>query len=59
MLIELWRTYNLHLAYLIRQIPSDKLGCHCTIGSGGRVRLDFLIEDYVAHLKMHLKQLGF
>lgn len=57
-LIELWRSFNLHLAHLIRQIPSDRLARRCTIGDCEPVTLGFLIEDYVVHMTMHVKQLG-
>lgn len=57
-LVDLWRQYNLHLAHLIRTIPEDKLGTICRIGANEAVTLGFLIEDYLAHLRLHLKQLG-
>ena len=57
-LIELWRLYNLHLAHLIRKIPAAKLETICRIGANKPVTLGFLIEDYLAHLRLHLKQLG-
>ena len=57
-LINLWRLYNLQLAHVIRQIPSDKLGAPCRIGSYEPVTLGYLVEDYVVHMKLHVKQLG-
>ncbi len=57
-LVELWRLYNRHLAHVMRQIRPEKLGVPCTIGSNAPVTLGYLVEDYLAHLKHHLRQLG-
>jgi len=57
-LIDLWRLYNLHISYIIRRIPSDKLSTTCRIGSNDPVTLGYLVEDYVSHMKRHFKQLG-
>jgi hypothetical protein len=57
-LISLWRVYHLHLAHLISKIPSEKLETTCRIGSFEPVTLRYLIEDYVVHMRLHLKQLG-
>ena len=57
-LLELWKLYNLHLAWIIRQIPVDALDRDCTIGNDPTVSLGFLIKDYLRHLKLHLEQLG-
>jgi DinB superfamily len=66
-LIELWRTFNLHLARLMESVPEEQL-------SKSRSRhnldvlawkpfpreqpatLDYFMADYVAHLKHHLRQ---
>ena len=53
-LIALWRTYNLHLARLIRDAAPDALQHTCRVGNGDPVTLQFLMEDYVAHLKHRL-----
>ena len=57
-LIELWRLYNRHLAHVIKRIPEEKLKVTCKIGPGEPVSLGFLVEDYLVHLKHHLRQLG-
>ena len=56
-LIALWRTYNLHLARLIRDAAPDALQHTCRVGNGDPVTLQFLMEDYVAHLEHHLLKL--
>ncbi|MEE8585886.1 MAG: DinB family protein [Acidobacteriota bacterium] len=55
-LVELWRLYNGHLAQLMRRIPQQKLAVECRIGPYDPVTLEFLVEDYLAHLKHHLQQ---
>ena len=56
-LIALWRAYNLHLARLIRDVAPDALAHTCRVGDDDPVTLQFLMEDYVAHLEHHLLQL--
>lgn len=57
MLIQLWSAYNQYLAELVRHIPIDKLQRPCTMKDGSQVTLEFLVNDYVAHLEHHLKQI--
>lgn len=57
-LLALWRAYNLHLTHVIRQIPEERRSSPCTIGSNPPVTLEFLVEDYLAHLNLHVTQLG-
>jgi hypothetical protein len=56
-LVGLWRAYNLHLAHLIAHIPEAKLSHRVTVGQDQPVTLEFLIHDYLSHLKHHLAQL--
>jgi hypothetical protein len=56
-LIELWRAYNLHLARVVRDVAPDMLGNLCRVGDDEPVTLQFLIEDYVAHMEHHLREL--
>jgi len=57
-LVDLWRLFNRHVAHTLRNIPGEKLGTNCRIGSGDPVTLGFIVEDYLQHLKHHLAQLG-
>jgi hypothetical protein len=57
-LIELWRLYNRHLAHVIKLVPESSLTVTCTIGPYEPVSLRALIDDYLVHLKHHLKQIG-
>lgn len=56
-LVALWVAYNRFLAHVIAHLPADKLEAPCRIGSGQPVTLRFLVEDYVAHLLHHLRQI--
>lgn len=55
-LIELWLAYNRHLAHVIRH--SDLSAArHTWKAPGGEYDLEFLMEDYVRHLRHHLAQI--
>ena len=56
-LIQLWKSYNLHLLHIISTIPESALGNYCIIGDNKPVTLEFVIEDYVRHLRHHLEQI--
>jgi GNAT superfamily N-acetyltransferase len=56
-LLELWYAYNRHLCTVIHNIRYDKIQTVCIIGNNEPVTLAFLAEDYIAHLKHHLKQI--
>lgn len=57
-MIEFWRLYNRHLAHVIRRIPEERLSVSCRIGQDGPVTLGFVVEDYLTHLKHHLRQIA-
>ncbi len=67
-LVELWRAYNLHLAHVMSYVPKEKLETPCTqhslqtiafqtVDSSAPVTLEYLMKDYVVHLKHHLGQI--
>jgi len=67
-LINTWKSVNLHLAQLIGNLPEQLLRRPTTnhnfheigfrpIEKGAPSSLDFLIEDYIAHLQHHLNQI--
>jgi hypothetical protein len=43
---------------VIAHLPAAKLQTSCRIGSDNPVTLEFLANDYVAHLSHHLEQMG-
>ncbi len=57
-LVELWASYNRHLAHVIDGIPAEAAAHVCVIGDHAQpVTLEFLVEDYVRHLQHHLRQI--
>lgn len=67
-LVELWRAYNLHLLHVMSCVPREKLTNQCTqhslqtiafetVSEKEPVTLEYLMRDYVVHLKHHLNQI--
>ena len=56
-LIEFWRAYNVHLAHVIEHTDEVLLANSITIDDHGTFTLEFIMEDYVEHLKHHLLQI--
>ena len=67
-LINLWKSLNLHSAELIKSIPQEKKSrltnthnfdkiCFNLIEKNQESSLDYLINDYVEHLKHHIEQI--
>ena len=56
-LVALWTHFNLHLADVIARIPTDRYSVPCTIGESDPVTLEFVIVDYLRHLKHHMTQI--
>lgn len=67
-LIQLWRSYNLHLHHLMKHADQAKLNTPCTLHSlqeiafktvpkAEPVALEYLMKDYVDHMKHHLAQI--
>ena len=67
-LVALWRHYNLHLAHVIARAPEEKLRREHRLHTLDRVAfevvekelpatLEYLMRDYVVHLKHHLEQI--
>ncbi len=54
-LVRLWQAYNSHLAHVIANADPACLGNTVLIDGVGPFRLDFVMADYVEHLKHHLK----
>ena len=59
-LITLWVGLNRQIARVIERIPEDKLQLNCDTGKAGIEphSLEYLIEDYLVHLKHHLEQIN-
>jgi len=66
-LVELWRAYNLHLHHVMAHADEKKMNTPCTLHTLQEiafktvpqtepVTLEYLMKDYVVHLKHHLGQ---
>ena len=56
LVIDLWAAYNRLLTELIKNIPPENLQLGCLSRDNTFYTLEFLIDDYVAHLEHHLRQ---
>jgi hypothetical protein len=56
-IVLLWEQLNRHLAHVMANIPADRLSTKCVIGEGEPVTLEWLMSDYVRHLRHHLDQI--
>lgn len=56
-MIELWSAYNRHIAFLIESVNPEYLKHTITIEQAGPFTLEFIMPDYVEHLKHHIKQI--
>lgn len=57
-LLTLWKALNGQIVHMVRLIPEEALQHVCYIGEREPATLAFLLEDYVAHLRHHMRQLG-
>jgi hypothetical protein len=56
-LIEFWASYNRFLSKVILALPVESATAACTIGKNRPATLEWVAQDYVAHLKHHLNQI--
>jgi hypothetical protein len=56
-LIEFWLAYNRHLLHLMSHVPRERLNATIRVGGDDPVSLEFVMIDYVRHLKHHLEQI--
>ena len=56
-IVSLWAAFNRHLAHAMNAVPREKLSMSCRIGNGEPVTLEWLMNDYVAHMRHHLAQI--
>ena len=57
-LVQFWIAYNRHLLHLISHASPERLNSIIRIGDDDAVSLEFVMVDYVRHMKHHLKQIG-
>jgi hypothetical protein len=56
-LIEFFSHYNLHLCRVIDSLPEEALSNPCNIGKENPATLEFVIDDYLRHLRHHVEQI--
>ena len=56
-IIALWAVLNVHLIHVIARIPPSALETPCRIGDSEPMPLEFVVRDYVRHLRHHLEQI--
>jgi len=56
-LVDLWTALNRHLACVIESVPASALPIRCRIGDDEPVTLEWLMRDYLRHLRHHLAQI--
>jgi hypothetical protein len=57
LLLSWWETEHEILMAIVDRVPENTLEAQCIVGDDAPVTLQFLIEDYAAHQRWHLKQL--
>ena len=55
-LVDVWIAFNTQVASAIESVPETKLVTRCVINAGEPVTLEFLMNDYLRHLRHHLAQ---
>jgi hypothetical protein len=56
-LIEFFYAYNLFLSRVIDSLTENALNNPCNIGKEEPVTIEFIIMDYIRHLKHHIQQI--
>ena len=56
-LINFWAAYNFHLCHIIENLPNGLNNTPCNIGEDKPVSLEFVITDYLRHLRHHVEQI--
>lgn len=56
-IISLWELLNRHIVHILKNVPEKNFSLLCKTNEPEPVTLLWLAEDYVKHLKHHLKQI--
>jgi hypothetical protein len=56
-LVELWAGLNAQVAAAMESVPADRLATTCIIGDSEPQTLEWLMRDYMRHLRHHLAQI--
>ena len=57
-LIGLWQAFNRELIAAAEAVPASAWQHTLTIANGGPVTLQFVFDDYLAHMRHHLEHIG-
>lgn len=57
-LVDLWVALNRHVVAVMEAAPAASLATPCVIGGGEPHPLEWVMRDYLRHLRHHLEQLG-
>ena len=56
-LIQLWKCYNLHIIQVIKSVDMTRLDSYWCDFEGTKVTLKEMIEGYLEHLLLHMKEI--
>jgi DinB superfamily len=56
-LVRLWKSLNQQVLHVMKNVAPEALQTPCSIGGGEPITLEFVMVDYVGHLKHHLSHL--
>lgn len=56
-LLSLWFNYNQLFLHIVDQIPPQELQSTVSIGGQPAITIEFLVEDYFAHMEIHEEQI--
>ena len=56
-LLVFWKSYNDHLAHIIRNMSRKSLDMPYTLGSGEQVTIGYIVVDYLGHMQHHIRQI--
>jgi len=55
-LLDFWVLFNYHIAHIIENVHETSLSNEIKVEGVGPFKLEFIMKDYVEHLKHHLNQ---
>ena len=56
-LVQLWKYTNMHIAHVIKNMDSEKLGNIWISGTNEEVSLEAMVVDFPRHFKLHLSEI--
>jgi hypothetical protein len=56
-LVALWSAYNRHLSDVVERLPEGASSASCNIGQAEPVPLEFVVRDYLRHVRHHLNDI--